>query len=67
MVLPLLGAEGPKSGLTRADGARFTKNFENLEMFEKLWLENAITMNMGDLLNKISLNFFLQKMSYLIV
>ena len=51
----------PKSGLPRAEGTRFTKNFENLKVFEKLWLKNATKMNLGDLLNKFSLNFFYEK------
>ena len=32
----------------KAGGARFTKNFDNLKIFEKLRLKNAIKMNLGD-------------------
>ena len=60
-MVPLLGAEDPKSGLPRAEGARFKINFENLKFFEKLLLKNAIKMNLGELLNKIFLNFFYKK------
>ena len=52
-----LGPNVPKSGLPRALGARFTKNYENLEDFEKFRLNNAIKKNFRDLLNKIFLNF----------
>ena len=55
------GRRPPKSGLQRAEGARFMKIFVALEIFEKLLLKNAIKMNLGDLLNKIFLNFFYEK------
>ena len=37
----------------------FTKNFDNLKIFEKLWLKNAIKMNLGDLLQKFFWTFLL--------
>ena len=39
------------------EGARFTKIFENLKIFEKFLLINAIKMIFGDLLKKLFLNF----------
>ena len=55
------GPPAPKSGLPRAEGARFTKIFENLKIFEKFLLKNAIKMIFGDLLKKFFLNFFYKK------
>ena len=51
------GRRPPKSGLSRAEGARFTKIFENLNIFEKSLLKNAIKMIFGDPLKKFFLNF----------
>ena len=55
---------GPRvvsGGLPRAEGARFTKIFENLKNFEKFLLKNAIKMIFGDLLKKNFLTFFYKK------
>ena len=46
------GPKAPKSVVPRAEGARFTKNFENLKNFEKFLLKNAIKLILGDFLKK---------------
>ena len=47
---PTFGAEG--------DTKIFTKIFENLKIFEKFFLKNAIKMIFGDLLKKIFFELF---------
>ena len=53
--------KAPKSVVPRAEGARFTKNFENLKNFEKFLLKNAIKLILRDFLKKKFLNFFDKK------
>ena len=46
------GPKAPKIVVPRAEGARFTKSFENLKNFEKILLKNAIKLILGDFLRK---------------